>query len=580
MNICLYIIKNELKRNLLKILLLILLCFLGALFPSITPLVYRQIVDELIPGKDYLMLFLYVLILIAIPVCTSLLFNWRNIYAHRMSEIVTQTLRMALFEKISKMDYTAFSKMGSKSLVYRLTRSCGQVGDIFLKNTMISAINASFSILLVLIPMMLLEWHLALIVLSAFPIVYCVLAGVKKHVASKDKKLMQVLMEGEGLFHEALEGIRVMKLSGGEKYQTEKVKGWLKKHFLVKETSVKAHEFERVSLPELCLQILYGMVFVMGALLVMTDNMTIGELVAFIAYIPRALGSIKELLLIQVTYKSVEPYFMSLNEVFEISDEVSGVQIPENVQNRIQFRNVNFSYHEESKFNLQNINFEVLPNEAVAIVGESGGGKSTLLDLILRFFDATSGQILLNGVNIREYEINTYRALFAVVQQNHFLWSDTLRANIIYPEEQIRQDKYDMVIEKTQLTEFIENLSQKDQTLLGERGQAVSGGERQRISLAHALYQERPYLLLDEPTSALDAETEARVSKMISDLKGKKTIITVTHRLSTVFSYDRVLVVKNGTIVESGTPNELLKHRGVFYSMCEQQGILHKKERS
>ena len=569
-NKCIQLMVRSLLKHKFRFITLIVLCFLGAFFPSITPLVYRYIVDVLIPEERFWVLLVYVFVLIGIPICSSLLHNGLNILANKISNAVTRDLRVALFDKIVRLDYRKIQQVGVKGLQSRITRGCGQVGDVFLTQTLLALINTSLSLVMVLIPMFILEWRLALIALFAFPVVYIVLVKVKKSVSDNDKKLFQVLMEGDRIFFEALEGIRAMRVSGGKERQTRKIDNWMEKHLSAKQISVATHEFERVSLPELCLQILYGLIFIFSAIFVMLGNMTMGELVAFVAYIPRALNNISGLLMIEVKYKSVEAYFQSINEIFSMEEECSGTLLPK-FQGHISFRNVCFRYLKESGFALENVNFDIAANEAVAIVGETGGGKSTIMDLLLRFYEPVTGEILLDGINIREYDIKAYRSLYAVLEQNHFLWNDTVSANITYPDEKACSDEYKDSVAKAQLAEFLKSLPMRDQTILGECGQALSGGERQRIGLAHAFYLNRNILLLDEPTSALDADTENKVRHELLSYKGKKTIIVVTHRLSNILEFDRVIVVKKGKIVENDKPEVLLSRKSVFRDLYEKQ---------
>jgi len=298
--------------------------------------------------------------------------------------------------------------------------------------------------------------------------------------------------------------------------------------------------------------------------LVMTEQMSIGTLVAFVAYVPRAFGSLRELLMIQVTFQSVSAVFDSINEVFAIPNEPSGSRTLSAVSGGISFDRVCFQYNTESSFALKNISFEIFPGEAVAILGETGGGKSTIFDLLLRFYTPSSGAIKIDDTEIGEYTMSSYRSAFSVMQQLPFLWQDTVRNNIIYPETEIDTDRYQEVLKKAQLTEFLNRLPDGDQTLLGEGGQSVSGGERQRIALAHALYQDRPIILLDEPTAALDVETEAKIRDVLLSCRGEKTLLVITHRLSTVLQYDRVLIIRDGQIIENGLPKELMKQNSIL----------------
>jgi len=574
-NPVLSIIRKALMKKKKALLTVACLCVFSALLPSLTPLVYRQIVDAIIPAKDYRSLCIYIPALAAIPVCTSLLHNFRNIHAYRLSDSLNRTLRCALFEKTLSLTQSAFRKFGANALVYRVTRACGQIGDVFLNNTVISFVNSSLTLIMVFIPMFILDSMLALAVLLAFPLIYLLLGNVKKHVRDSDKRLMEVLMKGEQVIHEAFQGIRVVKLNGGYARQISLLKQWLDSHTAAKLNTSKIHEFEMTTLPEMCVQLLYGLIFILGALLVMSGRMTTGVLIAFIAYVPQAFNAIKTLLRIQVTYKSVEPTIQSVNEIFEAESEPTGSLPAPPAAGGIAFQNVSFSYSKDAKFALHDLNFEIRPGEAVAIVGETGGGKSTIFDLILRMQLPSSGRIELNGTDIQTIRLDDYRALFSVVQQDHFLWSDTLENNIVYPDDNADSARLSRAASDAQLSSFAGNLPDGMNTLMGERGQAVSGGERQRISLAHALYQGRDILLLDEPTSALDAGTEAAVRDMLLTLRGRKTILSITHRLSAIMDYDRVLLLKEGALAESGSPRELAaKEGGLFREMCLQQGLI------
>lgn len=573
-NPVLAIIRGALARRKRDVCLVVFLCLLSALLPSLSPLIYRRIVDSVIPARDLKALPVCVLALAALPVCTSLLHNLRNIRAYRLSDSLNRTLRTALFEKSLSLTHAAHLRFGVNALVYRVTRACGQIGDVFLNNTIIAFVNSSLTLVMAFTPMFFLNRLLAFCVLLAFPVIYLLMGRAKTHVRANDKQLLDTLMKGEQLIHESFSGARVVKLNGGLKQQAARLSKWLDAHTAAKLTSSKTHEFELTTLPELCVQLLYGLIFIIGALLVMNGSMTTGVLVAFIAYVPQAFGAIKSLLRIQATYQSVEPTIRSVCEVFEAESEPDGQQALPACSGRISFRSVSFAYSKDAKFALSDLTFDVHPGEAVAIVGETGGGKSTIFDLLLRMYEPDSGHIELDGRDVRTLRLADYRARFSVVQQDHFLWSDTLASNVAYPDESVDSARFDRAVSDAQLTAFVEGLPENRQTVMGERGQSVSGGERQRISLAHALYQDRDILLLDEPTSALDASTEAAVRDMLLALRGRKTILSITHRLSTIMDYDRVLLLSGGRIAETGAPCELARRENsLFRRMCLQQGL-------
>ncbi len=568
------LISQGFAKNRGKIVLLMLLCMTSACLASLSPLIYAAIIDRLIPSGELDRIYLYVLALIAIPVASSVQANFRNILSFRTSDAVTQELRRGVFAKITRLKAGEFDRFGPSALTFRLSRAAGQVGEIYLNNTILILIQAGLSLLMVMIPMFLLDWHLALSSLIAFPATYLVMMQVRRHVFDKDDKLYETLADGEAMMRESMEGMRQTRLYGGQARVRARLDRWLAEHAAVKLASLRVHEFERVSLPELCLDLLYGMIFIYGAVLTIRQSITIGTLVAFIAYVPRAFAAIRELLGTQVSLHSAEPAIRSIEEVLAAGEEEDGTLPLPAARGGIDFRNVSFTYGDDGHYVLRDVSFRVEPGEAAAIVGETGGGKSTILRLLLRLVTPTEGTVLLDGTDIREYRLDDYRARFAVVEQDHFLWNDTLEQNLIWPETAPKHPAYENAIRGAVLTGFVGELPQGDRTTLGEKGHAVSGGEGQRIHLAHAFYTCREVLILDEPTSALDAWTEAEAARTIAGMKGTHTILSVTHRLSTVLAFDRIIVLKNGRIVENGAPDALLARDGEFRAMCREQGLV------
>jgi len=260
--------------------------------------------------------------------------------------------------------------------------------------------------------------------------------------------------------------------------------------------------------------------------------------------------------------------FSLLDVVPEITDK-EGAGILPLFQNTIEFKNINFQYNDEAMV-LKNINLRVPAGQAVAIVGPSGGGKTTLTNLIPRFLDLKEGAILIDGTDIRDVTLQSLRSQIAMVTQQTILFNDTVRNNIAYGDLESSEEEIRSAAEAAHSLDFIENLPQGFDTVIGEGGSRLSGGERQRISIARAILKNAPILILDEATSALDTESEREVQKALENLMKNKTTFVIAHRLSTIINADRIIVVKDGLIVEEGTHDELLalgKEYELLYNM-------------
>ena len=256
-----------------------------------------------------------------------------------------------------------------------------------------------------------------------------------------------------------------------------------------------------------------------------------------------------------------------LNIEEEITDPPNPVVLPR-IRGEIEFRNFSFEY-EEDRGQLKNLSFRIHPGEFIGIVGPSGGGKSTILDLILRFYDPHQGEVLVDGINVKKYSLQNLRSLIGLVTQDVFLWNQTIRENLLYAtEEEVIE-----ACKRAQIHDFIKDLPNGYDTVVGERGVRLSGGERQRLAIARVFLHKPDVLLLDEPTSALDAKTEARLQKELERMYRGKTMIVVAHRLVTVQNADRIFVVDKGRIIEEGTHSELLDRKGMYYDLQQKQSM-------
>lgn len=242
-------------------------------------------------------------------------------------------------------------------------------------------------------------------------------------------------------------------------------------------------------------------------------------------------------------------------------------------KDKIEFKNVGFSYEGNDGFDLKNISFTINKGEKIAIVGASGAGKSTLFDLIPRFADVTEGEILIDGVDVRDFQINSLREHIGVVTQSSILFNDTILANITFGKDEVDMEKVKHVARLANAEEFIENLPMKYNTNIGDSGTTLSGGQRQRLCIARALYNNPQILLMDEATSAMDTENEHKVAQAINNAMQDRTMISIAHRLSTIVNSDKIIVLDRGRIVEVGTHQSLLEKDGFYSKLVKMQSL-------
>jgi subfamily B ATP-binding cassette protein MsbA len=269
-------------------------------------------------------------------------------------------------------------------------------------------------------------------------------------------------------------------------------------------------------------------------------------------------------------FSSVVNSLMAIERVFELMDaapkiinKAKAVKLEGRI-NTIEYENISFGYTQE-KLALKNINFKIEAGKTVALVGNSGGGKTTIGNLLPRFYDVTSGAIKINGINIRDIELNSLREHIAVVFQDNFLFSGTIRENIVLDKKDVTEEQLNIIIKSACLEEFISELKDGLDSHIGERGVLISGGQKQRIAIARAFLKNAPIVILDEATSALDNKSEAVVQRAIDNLMQNRTVIVIAHRLSTVRNADKIIVINHGKIVEEGTHDELIDKNGGFY---------------
>ena len=331
----------------------------------------------------------------------------------------------------------------------------------------------------------------------------------------------------------------------------------------------------RIVLPEFINYAAAGLIFGNGAFEIIQGRMTLGSLVAFVAYLPRSYSVLQALLGTHVNLQEARVNAEKVYALFDLAREPSGERLLSSTLqagSALAFHNVSFDYG-RGDFGAHDLTFRADPGEFIGVVGPSGGGKSTIIDLIMGFHAPRSGTITIDGIGLRQLSLASLRSQIGLVSQDTFLWNDSVGANILYPGRSDDWDRKRQAARDAQIDDFITGLPGGYGTVVGERGMTLSGGERQRLAIARALLQRPRLLLLDEATSALDALTDQKVRAAIDKVRAGRTAIVEAHRLITILQADRILVIDQGRIVEMGSHQELLARRGLFFDLYQAQSF-------
>ena len=566
---------REVRRQWRTLVIVVALMFLGTAAALVTPLLLRELIDSAIPSSDTAMILTLVVAMTFLPVVDVGLGLVRNYARASVGEAVTRRLRTDLFNHLihGRLDDIEGTKLGHLATV--LTRGCSRVGEVFVAQTVVQSIYHSMLVVVTAGIMFSLNWKLALITLLAFPPSYLLARVAGSRERRLNSEQMDIVSSGHSYITEVFNNIKTVKSFTGESRETAWWEGWTRRNWRNKARMIAHHDLFRFGFWVAIQNVMRGLIFGYGAFEVVNGRATVGDLVAFLAYLPGLYESARRVLDFITVGESVKADSDRIDELMALPTEgTTGLRDPvaKNGGPSVEFSNVSFRYAREG-FGVEDLSFRAEAGEFIGIVGTTGGGKSTVLDLIQGFYEPLNGRILFDGHDLRDLPIGAVRRHISVVPQDSWLWNDTVLANIIYPEKQPDMALVEQVVRDAQLGEFIESLPNGLGEELGPKGLDLSGGERQRIAIARALYRKAGLVLLDEPTSALDARTEFHLTTALDTLRQRSTLIVVAHRLKTVIDADKILVIDGGRIVESGPPEELRQGSGLFAMMYEMQSL-------
>jgi len=532
----------------------------------------KPALDEALSGKNMDMIYLIPLLVIGLYVVKGGAYYGQAYLMGYVGQKVIYDLRNQIYDHLTRQSLGFFAHRKTGELLARISYDVTLV-QAAVSTSVTALMRDSVSIVFLLGVILFQDWTLALIAMLVFPLVIYPIArfGRKMRHASSDGQVS--MGELTSLVEETVGGIRVVKAFGMEDYERgrfHRFTGDFLHH------QMRIFRAQALSFPIMELLAGFGIASVLlyGGLRVASGATTAGTLVSFLAALIMLYEPVKRLSRanneIQQGLAASERVFDVLDEPVEVEDAPDAIDLPD-FSKDIRFNHVALQYVGTDKQVLSDVTFDVHAGEVVALVGRSGAGKSSLVNLLPRFMDVTGGAVLIDGHDVRQLTQSSLRAQMAMVTQEVILFNDTVFNNIAYGLENIDRERVEKVAKAANAHGFITKLSKGYDTLIGERGVILSGGQRQRLSLARALLKDAPILVLDEATSSLDTESERLVQQAIDRLMHGRTVVVIAHRLSTIRHANRIVVLDDGSIVQMGTHDELLEQGGLYAELYHMQ---------
>jgi ABC transporter fused permease/ATP-binding protein len=482
-----------------------------------------------------------------------------------VSERSMRDIRLALYSKLVRLPMTFFDKRRTGELISRVTADVSQLQDTF--STTLAELFRQVITLVAGVGFLLYNTpKLTLFMLGTFPVLVLIAMVFGRFIRKLSKKTQDELAAANVIVEETLQSISTVKSFVGEAYESLRYGKGLNSVVGVALTTAK---YRGAFISFIIFALFGGIVAVMwyGASLVAEGAMSVGELVSFVLYTTFIGGSIAGL---GDIYSNVQKAIGSSERVLEILDEAgepeNGV-ITERFEGRIEFDSVGFTYPTRTEVEvLKQVTFRVEPGEKVALAGHSGAGKSTIIQLLLRFYEVGQGRILVDGRDVKEWDLKALRSKIGIVPQEVLLFGGSIRENIAYAKPDATDDEIILAAQKANAWQFISKFPEGLDTLVGERGVKLSGGQRQRVAIARAILKDPAILILDEATSSLDAESESLVQQALDELMKGRTTLIIAHRLATIRKVDRIYALREGRIIEQGSHKELVQNEAGFYA--------------
>ncbi len=549
----------------------ILLNIVIAGLPAIRPFLTKVAVDKYIAHGDYPGLIKISLLLFGFLLLQTVMQYFSTYYLQYLGQRTIYDIRTQIFKHIQKLALKFFDKTPIGRLVTRTTNDVESLNELF-SSGIVMVFSDIFNVVWILVFMFFMDIKLSLVTLSVLPILIYGTFLFRKKVRESYRDVRLHLARLNSYMQEHVTGMNVVQIFNKEK---EEQKQFSKINYDYRTANIKSVFYYAIFYPsvEFLSSIAFGLIIWYGGGEVVRGTLTVGVLLAFIQYTEMFFRPIRDL---SEKYNIMQTAMASSERIFKLLDNQTFIHNPEKpvtiekVKGEVEFKDVWFAYNEED-YVLKNINFKINHGETIAIVGHTGAGKTSIINLLTRFYDINKGSILIDGIDIRTMNKSDLRKFISIVLQDVFLFSGTIKSNISMSNDDIPLEKLKESAKIVGADKFIDQLDNKYDEEVKERGATLSVGQKQLISFARALAFDPQILVLDEATSSVDTETEILIQKAIEKLLVGRTAIVIAHRLSTIQSADKIIVMHKGEIRETGNHQELLAKRGIYYKLYQLQ---------
>ncbi|WP_141434354.1 ABC transporter ATP-binding protein [Bacillus sp. 03113] len=551
--------------------------------PLSIPLVIKYIIDHIVNSdtlsrndKTNQLLMIMVTMMIIFVILRPPIEYYRQYFAQLTSNKILYDIRDQLFTHIQKLSLKYYANTRAGEVISRVINDVEQTKTFVITGLMNLWLDLA-TIIIAIVIMFTMDISLTFISLLVLPFYMFSVKYYFGKLRSLTRKRSQALAEVQSYLHERIQGISVVKSFAIEDHEQKE----FNKHnqnFLMRAIHHTKWNAKSFAVVNTITDVAPLLVIGYSGYQVINGSLTLGSMIAFIGYIDRLYNPLRRLVnsstSLTQSFASMDRVFEFIDEEYEIKDQPNAIPC-ENVRGRIQFDRVSFKYDVNEYYVLKDISLDITEGETVAFVGMSGGGKSSLISLIPRFYDVTEGSILLDGMDIRSFKVRSVRDKIGMVLQENILFSESVKANILLGNPNATEEEVIAAAKAANAHDFIVNLAEGYDTKIGERGVKLSGGQRQRVAIARVFLKNPPILILDEATSALDLESEYLIQEAIEKLAKDRTTLIVAHRLSTITHANRIVLIEHGKIVEMGTHEELMNKQGSYYNLFQIQQLDH-----